>query len=120
MSTKLDSCEKQYFLTKANRYWLQDVLLGKLSIHKIDEASDQGKRMLKIIEFNKIAFPELILSIDVKTSNGKIALRLVKGCKSKDYPDGNAATAWERLKNTYEPISAPSMAKLQKHSEVLH
>jgi gag-polypeptide of LTR copia-type len=39
---------------------------------------------------------------------------LVKGCKSKDYPDGNAATAWERLKNKFEPISAPSMVKLEK------
>ena len=70
--------------------------------------------MLKIIELNKIAFTAVILSIDVKTSNGKIAFNLVKGCKSKDYPDGNAATAWERLKNKYEPISAPSMVKLEK------
>jgi hypothetical protein len=30
------------------------------------------------------------LSIDVKTSNGKIAFNIVKGCKSKDYPDGLA------------------------------
>jgi gag-polypeptide of LTR copia-type/Zinc knuckle len=106
------------FLAKAKRYGFKDVLLGKLLIPKIDEsfdeASDQGKRMLKVIEFNEIAFTELILSIDVKTSNGKIAFNLVQGCKSKDYPDGNAATAWERLKNKYEPISAPSMVKLEK------
>jgi hypothetical protein len=50
--------------------------------------------MLKIIKLNEIAFTELILSIDIKTSNGEIAFKLVKGCKSKDYPDGNAATAW--------------------------
>ena len=60
------------------------------------------------------AYTELILSIDVKSSNGKIAFNLIKGCKSKDYPDGNAASAWERLKNKYEPISAPSMVKLEK------
>jgi hypothetical protein len=52
---------------------------------------------------------ELILSIDVKTINGKTAFNLVNGCKSKDYPDWSAATAWERLQNSYEPISAPSM-----------
>jgi hypothetical protein len=79
------------FLAKAKRYGFKDVLLGKLSIPKIDEsfdeASDQGKRMPQIIEFNEIAFTELILSIDVKSSNGKIAFNLVKGCKSKDYPD---------------------------------
>jgi hypothetical protein len=55
------------FLAKAKRYGFKDVILGKLSIPKIDEsfdeASDEGKRMLKIIKFNKIAFTELILSI---------------------------------------------------------
>jgi hypothetical protein len=61
-----------------------------------------------------MALTELILSIDVKTSNGKIAFNLVKGCKSKDDADGNAATAWERLKNKYEPISVPSMVKFDK------
>jgi gag-polypeptide of LTR copia-type len=50
----------------------------------------------------------------VKTSNGKIAFNVVKGYKSKDYPDGNAVVAWEKLKNKYEPISAPSMFKLDK------
>jgi hypothetical protein len=38
------------------------------------------------------------LLIDVKTSSGKTAFNLVKGCKTKDHPDGNAASAWERLK----------------------
>ena len=38
----------------------------------------------------------------------------MRGCKSKDYPDGNATTAWEKLKNKYEPTSAPSMVKLDK------
>jgi hypothetical protein len=104
-------------IAKAKRYGFKDVQLGKLSTPKIDEsfvdASDQGKRMLKIIEFNEISFTDLILSIDVKTSNGNIALNLVKGGKLKDYPDGNAATGWERLKNKYEPNSAPSMVKLE-------
>ena len=106
------------FLAKAKRYGFKDLLLGKLSIPKsdevFDEVSDEGKKKAKIIELNEIAYTELILSIDVKTSNGKIAFNLVKGCKSKDYVDGNAATAWERLKNKYEPISAPSMVKLEK------
>jgi hypothetical protein len=38
----------------------------------------------------------------------------VKGCKSKDYPDWNVVIAWEKLKNKYEPVSAPSMLKLDK------
>jgi hypothetical protein len=38
----------------------------------------------------------------------------VKGCKNKDYADGNASLAWERLKNKYEPQSAPSLVKMEK------
>jgi hypothetical protein len=39
---------------------------------------------------------------------------LVKVCKSKEYPDGNAAIAWKRHKNKFGPVSAPSMVKLEK------
>jgi hypothetical protein len=89
-----------------------------LSIPKADEEFDKdldmGKKMLNVIDLNKVAFTELLLSIDVKTSNGKIVLNIVKGCKSKDHPDGNARIAWDKLKNKYEPISAPSMVKLDK------
>jgi hypothetical protein len=86
------------------------LLLGKLSISKVDESfdevSDEGKKML-----SEVTYIELILSIDVKTSDGKNAFNLVQGWKTMDYPDGNAAIAWERLKNKYEPISAPSMTQ---------
>jgi hypothetical protein len=89
-----------------------------LSIPKVDEeydeVSDIGKKMSRATELNEIAYTELNLSIDVKTSNGKIAFNIVKECKSKHYPDGNAAVAWEKLKNKYEPISDPSMVKLDK------
>jgi gag-polypeptide of LTR copia-type len=107
------------FLAKAKRYGFKDLLLGKLSIPKVDDAfdeiSEEGKKMMKVIELNEIAYTELILSIDVKASNGKIAFfNIVKGCKTKDYPVGNAASAWEKLKNKYEPVSAPSMVKLDK------
>ena len=106
------------FLAKAKRCGFKDILLGKLSIPKadeeFDELSDIGKKMAKIIELNEIAYTELILSIDVKNSDGKIAFNIVKGCKNKDYPDGNATSAWEKFKNKYEPVSAPSMVKLDK------
>jgi hypothetical protein len=98
-------------LTKAKRCGFKDLLLGKLLIPKGDESfyevSDVGKKMSRIIELNEDAYTELILSIDVKASSGTIAFNLVTGCNSKDYPDGNAAIAWERLKNKYEPITAP-------------
>jgi hypothetical protein len=40
----------------------------------------------------------------------------VEYCKRKDYPDGNTVNSWEKLKNKYEPVSAPSMVKLDKQS----
>jgi hypothetical protein len=36
--------------------------------------------MLNAIELKKVPCAELLLSIDVKSSNGKIALSIVKGC----------------------------------------
>jgi parvulin-like peptidyl-prolyl isomerase len=38
----------------------------------------------------------------------------VKGCKNKDYADGNASMAWQRLQNKFEPTSAPFLVKLEK------
>jgi hypothetical protein len=106
------------FLAKAKRCGFKDLLLGKLSIPKvdeeIDETSDIGKKKSIIIELNEIAYTELILLIDVKASSGKVAFNIIRGCKTKDYPDGNGAIAWERPKNKYEPVSAPSMVKLEK------
>ena len=81
---------------------------------KVDDVSDMGKKMLNAIELNEIAYTELILSIDAKTNNGKIAFHIVKGYKSKDHPHGNAAISWEKLKNKFEPMSDPSMVKLDK------
>jgi hypothetical protein len=40
---------------------------------KFDEVSDIGKKMARMIEFNKIVYTELILSINVKASDGKVA-----------------------------------------------
>jgi hypothetical protein len=77
------------------------------------ELNLQKKKSIAI-ELNEIAYTELILSIDVKTSSGKIAFNLTKGCKSKDYSDGNVAIAWKRLKKKYEPICAPFLVKLEK------
>jgi hypothetical protein len=87
---------------------------------KFDEGTESGKKKSIDIEMNEIAYTELILSIDVNTSSGKNTFNLIEGCKSKDYPDGNAAIAWERLKNKYEPISTPSLVKLEKQFRELY
>jgi hypothetical protein len=41
-----------------------------------------------------LAYKELILSNDVRTSSGKMAFNVVKGCKNKDYTEANEAMAW--------------------------
>jgi hypothetical protein len=41
-------------------------------------------------------------------------INIVKGYKSKDYHNVNAVTTWEKLKNKSDPVSAPSMIKLDK------
>jgi hypothetical protein len=47
------------FLAKAKRYGVKDLLLGKLSIPKVDdvfdEISEDGKKMMKVIELHEIA-----------------------------------------------------------------
>jgi hypothetical protein len=93
-------------------------LLGDSNVPKTDEnydmGSEEGKMLTIAADMNEIAYTELILLIDNKTSSGKVAFNLVKGCKNKDYADGNASMAWERLKNKFEPSSAPSLVKLEK------
>jgi hypothetical protein len=85
-------------------------LLVKLCIpkadDKFDEFSDIGKIATRIFKLTHIAYTELILSIDVKASYGKIPFIIIKGCKSKDYPDGNVVSAWENLKSKYKLASA--------------
>jgi hypothetical protein len=92
--------------------------LGKVEIPSsldiIDDKTEEGKKLLRIADSNEIAFTELILSIDVSNSNGKIAFGIVKSCKSKEFEDVNAALAWEKLKKKYDHISAPSLVKRER------
>jgi len=103
------------FLAKAKRSGMKDVLMGKVEIPRtqdpIDERTDEGKWIMVIIEMD---FTELILSIDASSSAGKIAFGIVKSCKTKEYEDGNAVVAWDKLKKKFDPISAPSLVKRER------
>jgi hypothetical protein len=95
------------------------VFLGKVKVPRTDEdydlESEEGKKLTIAADMNEFAYIELILSIDDKLCSGKVAFILMKGCKNKDYEDGNASMAWERLKNKFEPSFAVSLVKLEKH-----
>jgi hypothetical protein len=43
--------------------------------------TEEGKKLTIATDMNELAYAELILSIDEKTSNGKVAFNIVKGCK---------------------------------------
>ena len=74
------------FLAKAKRSGTKDVLLGKVEIPSsfevVDEKAEEGKKLLRISELNEIAYTELILSIDVSNSQGKIAFGIFTRQKS--------------------------------------
>jgi hypothetical protein len=42
---------------------------------------------------------------------------LVKGFKNKDYSNGNASMAWERLRKKFLPLSISFLVKLEDHLE---
>jgi hypothetical protein len=106
------------FLAKAKRSEIKYVLLGKVFIPNssevFDEKTDEGKRMLRIIDLDVMAFTKLVLSIDVSSSSGKIEFGIAKSCKTKDYEDGHAGLAREKSKKKYDPVSAPSLLKTER------
>ena len=44
------------------------------------------KKIVALTKLNRLAFMDLILYIDHKSNQGKTAFRLVKNCKSSEYP----------------------------------
>jgi hypothetical protein len=51
--------------------------------------SEEGKKITIAADMNELAYTEIILLIDDKTSNGKAAFNLMKSCNNKDYTDGS-------------------------------
>jgi hypothetical protein len=76
-------------LAKARHYGFKDVLLGKVKVkvprtdEDYDMESEEGKKLTIAADMNEIAYTELILSIDDKKSNGKVAFNLEKGLQKQ-------------------------------------
>jgi hypothetical protein len=64
-------------------------------------------------DLNEVDYTELILSVHVRSSSGNVALSIIKGFKSRYYPDGNSALAWENLSNKFYPVSSHSLFKTE-------
>jgi hypothetical protein len=83
--------------------------LAKVLIPKYSEVFDE-----KTDDLNEMAFNKLLLSTYVSSSSGKIAFGIVKSCKTKDYEDGHAGLAREKLKKKYDSVYAPSLVKTER------
>ena len=95
---------EEKFLACATRKWYKDVLLGKKEIptstDEIITTTAEGKKKTEIKNLNELAYQDLILSINgTKKSGGSVAFQIgSKTINGKDYVDGNAAVAWQHLK----------------------
>jgi hypothetical protein len=65
-----------------------------MTYQEINKKKDKGKSKLKISDLNELAYTELILSINVRTSSGKLEFNMLKCCRNKDYSEGNADMDW--------------------------
>ena len=84
---------EEKFLARAKRKGYKDMLLGKDKAPKDSDNTDTSPELQALKEANELAFEELILSIDGKTKEGRVAFSLVKGCKNGDHADGSAYLA---------------------------
>ena len=74
---------------------------------------DLDKKIVKLGEFNELAYEDLILSINTSYYVGNVAFKLVKNAKSKDFLEGNCKVAQDRLVSKYAPHTASSLLKLK-------
>jgi hypothetical protein len=97
---------------------VKDVMLGDMNIPKpdeeINEKNEKGKILIKSAVLNKMAFAELILSIDVRSKSSKIIFSIIKGCKIRDYTVWNSSLVWDKLKEKFDPVSPPSFVKTER------
>ena len=72
------------------------------------------KTFTKIVrpgELNELAYEDLILLVNTRSSVGNIAFGLVKNAKNEDFLEGNCKVAWDRLVSKYALHTALSLLK---------
>ena len=85
----------------------------------LDKDEDLNKKIIKLGELNKLAYEDLILSINTSFSVGKVAFGLVKNAKSEDFLEGYCKVAWARLVSEYAWHTALSLLKSEFHNSKL-
>jgi hypothetical protein len=112
---------EEKYLARAKHKGLKSILQGEKTIPTAsqvltpgDDTDPKDNELIKTKELNESAYCDLVLSIDTSTSYGRVAFNIVKRSKTSEFPDGNAAVAWQGLKKKFSPTTAPTLAKLSK------
>ena len=75
--------------------------------------TDIDKFIIKLGEWNKLAYEDLILSIHTSLTVGKVAFGLVRNAKSADFPEGKCKNVLDRLVSKYASHTASSLLKIK-------
>ena len=59
--------------------------------------TDLDEKIVRLGKLNKLAYEDLILSINTSSSVGKVAFELEQNTKSEDFLEGNCKIVWNRL-----------------------
>jgi hypothetical protein len=105
---------KEKFIARARRKGYKETLLGKTEVPaELATLEVTDKTKIAARKANNTAYEDLLLLIDGEQASGRVAFNIVRGAKTTDLPDGDAALAWKRLSDKYEPKSAPSRLALK-------
>jgi hypothetical protein len=108
------------FLAKIKRSVFKDLLLFKVNSPKSDEEINENTEIVKVLmnnaDLNEMTYTDLILSIDIRSSSGKVVFSIIKGFKSRDYNNGSSALTWVNLKKKFDPVSTLSLVKTEELS----
>jgi len=74
-------------------------------------SGDDDKEVVKLKKDNMKAYADLIICMDMKTTSGKAAMRLVVASKNEVYPRGNVSQEWKNLTRKFAPVTAAELTK---------
>ena len=115
------------FLARARRKSYKGVLTGKDQLpatvaddgYPVPISTEMTEKAKEVNEKNEEAYEDLILSISGETEMGRVVFQMVKGSKTKDFPDGDCCVAWKRLNEKFEPTTTQSRLDLKREFQSL-
>ena len=100
------------FLARATLKGYKLTLLGKVAVPKHDEelsgSSAEVKRKQNARKANNMMYSDLLLCM-----TDEVGFGTVTEATSEDLPDGDAALAWKKLVEKYQPKTGANMVQLK-------